>query len=376
MKIALIGTRGVPARYGGFETCAEELGKRLVERGHHITVYGRAGYYRNKPAEYLGMRPIYLPALNIKSLETLSNTLLALLHALTRDRFDILVIFNSANCPFLLLPKLFGRKFVLHTDGFEWMRGKWSALGKRYFRWADWAATRLAKHMISDSKEIQRYYKERYGKDTHYISYGADIRTSKDSSILKRYGLNHGDFFLQITRFEPENNPLLIVKAFEKVQTNKKLVLVGSARYPTDYSDAVFSVKNPRIKFLGSIYEREILDELLCHCFAYIHGNEVGGTNPALLEAMASGCFVISLDVPFNREVLEDAGIYFVKDAGDLADKLTLCLGNPPQMMQCREKALRIITERFDWNRVIDDYEKLFQETVAQRPTRTKAPQS
>lgn len=360
MRIALIGTRGVPARYGGFETCAEELGKRLVERGNHVSVYGRAGYYRDKPAEYLGMRLIYLPALNIKFLETLSNTLIALVHAVTWGRFDVLVVFNSANSPLLIIPRLFGQKIVLHTDGLEWMRGKWSALGKRYYRWAERIATRLAKEMIADSREIQTYYKERYGKDTRYISYGAELRTSKDPSILQRYGLQPGGFFLQITRFEPENNPLLTVKAFEKLKTDKKLVLVGGAKYPTGYSDEVSAAQDPRVKFLGFIYDRDILDELLCHCYVYIHGNEVGGTNPALLEAMASGCYVMARDVPFNREVLGDAGSYFNKDADDLAGGLQWTLDHPAELPDARQAARDIIHSNYDWGRIVEEYLSLF----------------
>jgi glycosyltransferase involved in cell wall biosynthesis len=361
MRIAFIGTRGVPARYGGFETCAEEIGKRLVKRGHGVTVYGRAGYYRNKPAEYLGMRPIYLPALNVRFLETLSNTLMALIHAAVWGRFDVLLVFNCANSPLLVIPKLFGRKSALHADGLEWMRGKWGGAGKRYFRWAEWIATKLAKDMIADSREIQKYYKERYGKNMQYISYGADLRTSKDPSILQRYGLQPGGYFLQITRFEPENNPLLTTQAFEKLHTDKRLVLVGGAKYPTDYSRSVIASKDPRLDFLGPIYDRNILDELLCNCHAYVHGNEVGGTNPALLEAMAAGCYVICRDVPFNREVLEDAGLYFQKDVGDLAEKMTWSLRNPPQTTAGREKARKIVRDRFDWNRAVGEYERLFQ---------------
>lgn len=359
MKIALIGTRGVPARYGGFETCAEEIGKRLAARGHEVWVYGRSAYYKERPRQYLGMRVRFLPAIPIKFVETLSNALLALLDAVWRP-FDILLVFNSANSPLLLIPKMFGKKVVLHADGLEWMRGKWGPFGKRYYRWAERVATRLAKEMIADSREIQRYYKERYGKDTRYISYGAEMRTSKDPSILRRYGLQPGEFFLQITRFEPENNPLLLVKAFEKLEADKKLVLVGGAKYPTSYSDEVFATKDPRVKFLGFIYDRDILDELLCHCCAYIHGNEVGGTNPALLEAMAAGCFVLARDIPFNREVLGEAGIYFKKDADDLADRMRWTLDHAAEIPAARQAARAAIRTRYDWGRVVDAYEKLF----------------
>jgi len=359
MRIAFIGTRGVPARYGGFETCAEEIGKRLAARGHEVWVYGRSAYYKERPKQYLGMRVRYLPAIPIKFVETLSNALLALLDAVWRP-FDVLLVFNSANSPLLLLPKLFGKKVVLHADGLEWMRGKWGPFGKRYYRWAERVATKSAKKMIADSRAIQKYYKERYGKDTCYISYGAEIRTSKAPSILRRYGLQPGGYFLQITRFEPENNPLLLVKAFEKLETDKKLVLVGGAKYPTSYSDEVYATKDPRVKFPGFIYARDILDELLCNCYAYIHGNEVGGTNPALLEAMAAGCFVMARDVPFNREVLGEAGAYFRKESDDLTDRMRWTLDHAAELPAARQAAREAIRSRYDWARVVDAYEQLF----------------
>jgi len=359
MKIAFIGTRGVPARYGGFETCAEEIGKRLAARGHEVTVYGRTAYYRERPAQYLGMRVRYLPAIPIKFVETLSNALLALLDAVWRP-FDVLLVFNSANSPLLLIPKLFGKKVVLHADGLEWMRGKWGPVGKRYYRWAERVATKLAGEMIADSKAIQRYYEGRYGKAAHYISYGAELRTGKDPSILGRHGLEAGGYFLQITRFEPENNSLLLVKAFAKLDSNKKLVLVGGAKYPTAYSDEIYAVKDPRVKFLGFIYDRKILDELLGHCHAYVHGNEVGGTNPALLEAMAAGCFILARAVPFNREVLGEAGLYFKKDEKDLAERLRWTLDHAVELPAFRQAAREEIKARYDWEQVVVDYEKLF----------------
>jgi len=305
------------------------------------------------------MRVRYLPAIPIKFVETLSNALLALLDAIWRP-FDVLLVFNSANSPLLILPKLFGKRFVLHADGLEWMRGKWGPMGKRYYRWAEKVATRLAPKMIADSKAIQRYYEGRYGKETHYISYGAEIRTSTDKAVLVRYGLEPGGYFLQITRFEPENNPLLLVRAFEKLDTDKKLVLVGGAKYPTAYSDEVYAVKDPRIKFLGFIYDRSILDELLCNCHAYIHGNEVGGTNPAILEAMAAGCFVVARAVPFNREVLGEAGRFFTKDVDDLAAQLRWTLDHAADLSAGRQAAQDIIRNRYDWETVVKEYLRLF----------------
>jgi len=400
MNIALIGTRGVPAQYGGFETCAEELGARLVERGHGVTVYCRKGYYsaedRRTRREYRGMALAYLPALKSRSLETLSHTLLSLFHCL-EQKFDRLLVFNCANSPLLTVPLVFRKRAALLLDGLEWKRGKWSRLGKAYYRISERVASKLPVALISDSEEIRRYYRERYGRETHYIPYGAQIQTSRESSLIRRLGLEPGEFFLQITRFEPENNPLLTVRAFKGLRTNKKLVLVGGVKYKTAYSDelefeagltgtpnagrcesatktedgsqfpskretenAAAAIAARDIFMPGFIYDQDLRRELLTNAFAYIHGNEVGGTNPALLEAMAAGGFVISRDVPYNREVLADAGIYFKKDEEDLRRKMDWALAREGELTPFREKARMIIREKYNWESVTDAYESLF----------------
>jgi glycosyltransferase involved in cell wall biosynthesis len=359
MKIALIGTRGIPAQYGGFETCAEELSKRLVKKGHEVWVYGRSGYYEQKLKEYLGVRLVYLPELKVKTLDTLSHTFLSLLHAISKN-YDIILVFNYANSPLLILPKFLGRDVILHVDGLEWRREKWKGFGKKYYKFAEWVSAKLPIDLIADSQSIRRYFKEIYGKSSYFIPYGADLQFSSQREILKQFSLEPQEYFLQITRFEPENNPLLSIEAFQRTDTNKCLVLVGGVQYKTEYSEKIFSIKDPRIKLLGFIYDEKILRELLCNCYAYIHGNEVGGTNPALLQAMASGCFVICRDVPYNREVLRDAGIYFKKDMDDLSVKLSWSLKNYNQIKEKGEQGRKIIKNDYIWNRVTDNYIGIF----------------
>ena len=360
MKIALIGTRGIPARYGGFETCAEELGRRLVQKGHEVWVYGRSGYYEKKRKEYEGVRLVYFPALKIKTLDTLSHTLLSLMHGLTK-KYDIILVFNYANSPLLMLPSCLGRNVILHMDGLEWSREKWKGWGRSYLRFAEWVSTRLPIDLISDSRSIKAYFEEKYGKNSHFIPYGADLQSSGDPQILEQFNLESREYFLQITRFEPENNPLLGIKAFQRLDTNKKMVLVGGVQYKTAYAEAIFAIQDPRVRLLGFIYDESILQELRCNCYAYIHGNEVGGTNPALLQAMAAGCFVISRDVPFNREVLQNAGIYFKKNVADLYDKMSWALHRPNETKSKGEKGKDIIRSSYSWESVVNEYEKLFE---------------
>ncbi|MGD2246621.1 MAG: DUF1972 domain-containing protein [Candidatus Aminicenantes bacterium] len=359
MKIAIIGTRGVPARYGGFETCAEELGKRLVCRGHEVFVYGHSNYYQEKPSEYVGMKPIYLRGLRLKAFETLSHTLSALLHAVRRP-YDIYFVFNCANSPLLVLPKALRKNVVLHVDGLEWKRAKWSALGRKYYRFAERLAAKLRVELVSDNGGIRDHYREKHNRETHCIPYGARLEFSQNSDLLAQFGLNPGEYFLQITRIEPENNPDLSVKAFSSLETDKKLVLVGDVKYKSSYASEVFSTQDKRIHFLGYLYDKNILRELRCNAFAYFHGNEVGGTNPALLEAMAAGRFVLARDVPFNREVLRDAGVYFQKDLEDVKAKMSWTLDNADKLKRLGEKARAIIRENYNWDAVVDAYETLF----------------
>jgi glycosyltransferase involved in cell wall biosynthesis len=360
MKIALIGSRGVPANYGGFETFIQELGRRLAQRGHEVTVYCRSGYYKTKRRFYQGMRLVYHREPKKKALETLLSTSQALLHSLGKG-YDIHFVVNTANSPLLFLPQILGKCVVLHLDGLEWQRIKWTAAGKRYFQFAEWLCTKLTATLISDSREIQKYYFRRYKRKTRFISYGAALQTSLDRSLLDRFSLKPGQYFLQITRFEPENNPLLSIQAFEDLETDKVLVLVGGARYKTDYTERMKEISGPRVRFLGYIYNEAVRRELLCNCYAYVHGNEVGGTNPALLEAMASGCFVVCRDVSFNREVLQEAGIYYRKSAEDLHKKLSWTIQAGTCLEEKRKKAKQIIKENYSWKTVVDAYESLFR---------------
>lgn len=361
MKIALIGTRGVPASYGGFETCVEEVGKRLVARGHEVTVYCRSGHYRKRQEEYLGMRLVHLPSIHHKTLDTLSHTTLSILHAVFRP-FDVLMVFNAANSPTLLLPRLLGKRIAINTDGLEWKRGKWGAMARRYYRFAEWFSTRLANRIVADSRGIADYYRDQYDTESSFIPYGAYIQESHRPDLLDSLGLTPGSYFLQITRFEPENNPLLTLRAFQGLETDKRLVLVGGVPFESGYDRQLRTEAGDQVLFPGFIYEPELLRELWCNCYAYVHGNEVGGTNPALLQAMANGCPVLAIDVPFSRDVLGEAGLYFAADADNLRERMMWALTHPQDLGTLRTQAVERILENYSWEKVTDDYERLFEE--------------
>ena len=361
LRIAMIGTRGVPANYGGFETCVEEIGKRLVKKGHSVTVYCRNSYYTHKKNEYLGMRLVHLPNLKKKTLDTMSHSFLSVCHALFCN-YDIYMVFNAANSFFLLPLRLAGKTIAINTDGLEWKRSKWGFAGKTYYKLAEKVSCLFANRLVSDSKGMRDYYKDKYGVDSTEIAYGAPVQLTDSSRLIGKMGLEPRKYFLQITRFEPENYPLLTIQAYKKLDTDKKLVLVGGNPYPNDYTRAMDQAANENVIFPGFIYDQEILKELWCNSFAYIHGNSVGGTNPALLQTMASGCFTIASDIYFNHDVLADCGIFFKTDVQSLAEKMQWALDNEHKLAAYRKNAQQRIQTHYTWDKIANQYEALFLE--------------
>lgn len=366
MKIALIGTRGVPANYGGFETFYEELGKRLVEKGHSVTVYCRDSYYPHKMDSYCGMQLVYLSNIQKKSFDTLSHTFLSMLHAI-RQPYDVLMVCNAANSPTLLLPKLLGKKIAINTDGLEWKRGKWGRLARSYYKLSERVSCLLADCVVADSRGIQEYYLQEYNAQTTFVPYGAYPSKSLKPELLNTLCLQPNEYFLQITRFEPENNPLLTIQAFKQLQTDKKLVVIGGVPYESDYLRQIKqeAAGHSNIILPGSIYDKDLLNEIWCNCFAYVHGNEVGGTNPALLQTMASGCFTIAIDVSFSRDVLDDSGVFFEKDMHSLANKMQWTLDNADILAAYKAKSVERIRQYYSWDSVADSYETMFFEMIS-----------
>ena len=366
LEIALIGTRGVPANYGGFETCVEEVGKRLAKRGHHVTVYCRKSYYAEDFDKYLGMERICLPNLESKSLDTFSHTFLSAWHSLFKD-FDIYMVFNAANSLFITPLKFFGKNIAINTDGLEWKRSKWGFWGKSFYKTSEKISCLISNRIITDCTGMKQYYLDEHKTDSTIIAYGAPIQSSKSPELLNRLGLEPEGYFLQITRFEPENHPLLTIKSFKRLSSNKKLVLVGGNTYPNDYTRLIEAESNNQVVLPGFIYDQNILRELWCNCFAYIHGNSVGGTNPALLQTMGSGCFTISIDIDFNRNVLGDCGIYYKNDENDLTEKMQWAILNEELLNEYKKNAQDRIRKKYSWDKIADQYEQLFYDLDEQK---------
>jgi glycosyltransferase involved in cell wall biosynthesis len=365
MKIAIIGTRGVPAMYGGFETCAEEISIGLIQMGHCVTVYCRNENSKGNPKDYKGVNLVYLPHLETKNLGTLSHSLLSFVHAVFQ-KYDLILAFNVGLAPICIIPKLFGIKIVLNVDGLEWKRKKWGILAKKYFQICEKISGFCVDEIVTDSKAIQQYYIDKYKTPSVYIAYGAHSEGKLNKKILDKYHLKEDEYFLIASRLEPENNADLIIEAFQKVKTNKKLVIAGGANYKSVYVDKLKSIKDPRIIFLGPVYEKGHIESLHLGCFAYIHGNEVGGTNPALLKAMGYGNTILTLDAIYNKEVAQDGALYFNKNIESIKSKIELIISDNHIRKSIANKGYRIAKKSFDWRIVIMRYERLFK-IVAQK---------
>ncbi len=368
MHISLIGTRGVPARYGGFETCVEEVGRRLAAMGEHVTVYCRVpnGESTVQQAEYLGMRLVHLPAMRRKALETLSHTALSVGHAVAR-RCDVAFVFNAANAPLLPVLRVAKIPVVTHVDGLEWQRAKWSGAGQRYYQRAEALAVRWSDALIADAKGISDYYLERFGVDTTYIPYGAPKLTGVGADRLAELDLSAAGYHLVVARMEPENHVDLAVDGYRRSAATRPLIVVGSAPYAQAYTDRVHSLagRDPRIRFLGGVWDQELLDQLYANALTYIHGHSVGGTNPSLLRAMGAGTATSAYDVNFNREVLGEGGSYFA-DAAELAALCDAAEADESATL-ARGAALLDTLDRYDWDVVARDYRALAARVLARR---------
>ena len=355
MRFAIVGTRGIPARYGGFETFAEELSTRLVERGHQVTVYCRE---RHSEPSYRGVRLQYLPTIRHKYFDTIAHTCLSTMHLLG-SRYDALLYCNAANAVFTWMPRVLGMPVALNVDGLERHRKKWNSLAKIWYRLSEWLATWMPNAVVTDAQAIAQYYHEKYQRDSVMIPYGAELGPVATDDMLRKLGLQPKKYFLYVSRMEPENNGLLVRESFERVSTDLKLALIGDAPYAADYIAQVRDTRDPRIVIPGAIYGQGYR-ELGSHCFAYIHATEVGGTHPALIEAMGRGALTLYLDTPENAEVAGGAGLPFTHD--DLTQVMERVLASSEEERESwRARRTERVRSRYSWDAVTDTYEKLLK---------------
>jgi glycosyltransferase involved in cell wall biosynthesis len=358
MRIAILGTRGVPANYGGFETFAEHLSTRLVARGHEVTVYCRAHYVSPRQIEFQGVRLKVLPTIRHKYFDTIVHTFLSALHAVP-SRYDAALICNAANAPFASILRVAGIPVALNVDGLEHKRKKWNWIARKYYLMAERLATILPTETVTDAKVIQEYYLARHRAVSTMIAYGAEVERRPDP-LVRRWRVEPNRYVLYVSRLEPENNAHLVIEAFKRVRTAHKLLIVGDAPYAREYINDLKARarRDKRIVFTGFVFGRDYR-ALQQNAYCYIHATEVGGTHPALLEAMGFGNCVLTLAAPENIEAIGDAGIAY-SDETDLADKLQRVLRDGSLVQSYRHRAQARVQDAYDWDYVVDQYEDLF----------------
>lgn len=359
MRIVILGTRGIPASYGGFETFAEHLATRLVARGHEVTVYGRAHYVSPRQLEYHGVRLKVLPTIRHKYFDTVVHSFLSAVHAVS-SRYDAALICNAANAPFAPILRFTGTPVAINVDGLEHKRKKWGWLGRRYYLAAERLSTILPNVMVTDAQVIQDYYLARYNTPSTMIAYGSEVERRPDRAAVRRWRAEPNRYVLYVSRLEPENNAHLVIEAFKKVRTAYRLLIVGDAPYAHDYiTDLKARARgDKRIVFTGFVFGQDYR-ALQQNAYCYVHATEVGGTHPALLEAMGYGNCVLTLATPENIEAVGDAGIPYA-DEFDLAEKLQRVLRDGSLVQSYRNRAQVRVQRYYDWDRVVDQYENLF----------------
>jgi glycosyltransferase involved in cell wall biosynthesis len=367
LSVALIGSRGIPGRYGGYETLMEELSLRLVARGFRVTVYCRSHSTPPGLKRWRGVDLVVLPTLRTKYLDTPVHTLLSCAHAASAG-YDAALVVNSANALFVPLLRVSGTPAALNVDGIEKRRAKWGAFGRAVYAFSERLACVLPDALVTDAEVIRRHYLERYGAESVPIAYGVDPRPPAETGVLDRLGIAPRRYFLYVSRFEPENNPHRVAEAYRQAGGDLPLVMVGGAPYADRFIASFTRGADPRILFPGPIYG-DGYRELLSHSLAYVHATEVGGTHPALVEAMGYGNCVLVNDTPENREVAGGVGLYFrAGEPASLAELLDRVRLHPERARARGRAAARRAALLFSWERVADQYAALLRKLAGRSP--------
>ena len=372
MRIAMLGGRGVPAHYSGSETCVEEVGARLAQRGHEVVVYCRRHNSQTDAKTYKGMRRVVLPSLNTKHFDTPSHTLIALLHNFATRPADVLHFHGVGNSLFLPWLKVMPGKTVVTVDGPDWERPKWGRLARRVLKTSARLAIGLADAIITDSLVSQRYCRDHFGKKTEYIPYGAHVIEVEACDALAAYGLDRRGYILFVGRLVPDKGVHLLIEAFEGLQADLNLVIVGDSPIFPDYVRRLKSTRDPRVKFLGFVFG-EPYRQLCAHAYAYAQPSLVEGTSPALLAAMGAGNCVVVNSIPENLETIGDAGLAYARnDPVDLRRVLRALIDDPGMVDCYRARAQQRVNDVDNWDTIALNHERLYQALLAGK---VRAPQ-
>lgn len=367
MRIAMIGLKALPPRYGGFETAADEIGRRLVKLGHEVIVYNRSGVSVHRGADYEGIRLINLPTIQSKNLSAIVHSLLSSLHVVLK-RPDVVHYFITGTTLFAPIPQLFGAKVVCSVDGTDWQRKKWGRLASWYLRFSERLACWFCDGLVSDSREVQAYYHARYRAQSSFIPYG--MRESGENGVeaLDRLGLKPRQYMLFVGRLVPENNVHVLIRAFEYVNTDMKLAIVGDDPWGHEYVRSLKATHDSRIIFAGGLYGRGY-EQLQKNAYLFVLPDEVGGTHPSLVEAMGFGNCVVVNDTPSNLEVIGDSGFSYAGTGGSrtLRERLQFLADHPEIVAEYRKKAASRAQSCYRWDDVVRRHLELYESVRGKR---------
>jgi len=367
-RVAILGHRGIPNNYGGFEILAEELSEKLVALNCAVTVYCRKNYFKDSPKEHKGATLVYLPTIAQKFLDTPFHTLLSVGHVFLKNTAELVIMVNVGNAPFALLARLLGKKVILNVDGLDWNRQKWSKFVRCYLKICSKLVKFAANEVITDASSVKEFYEKTLGVKSHLIAYGTDIETNNaaNEEILRQYHLEYKKYFFYVARFEPENNPLLVVRAYVLSGSKYPLVMIGDNRYNREYVAEVKRAANDKVIFLGYVFG-SAYKQLLQGSLACIRAAEVGGISPAVIEAMGRNVCVIANDKPENREPLGDTGIFYQLTKERLAQAIKNIADNPKQALELGRQAGQRTMVVYSWDSVGYEYFKLIGKVLNQK---------
>lgn len=361
-RIAFLGSRGVPARYSGFEVVVEELGSRLVSEGYEVTVYNRYPRYVSSEKSLKGMRIITLPTIPTKILDTIVHTTLSAVDAIFRS-YDLIYLCGVGNSILAGFLRRFGLKVVINVDGADFRRAKWGTGGRQWLRLSEYWATQLGHRIVADNREIVTRYEREYGVTPDYISYGCQFRTTPvECGELERWGLEREGYFLHVSRLTPENEADLLLAAWRHYRGARKLVITGSQNYEHAYYRRLLSLADDRVIFTGARFGDAYV-ELSQNALAFVMPAAIEATRLVLLDQMAMGKAIVFKESPATREVLGDAAEPFstTDSVASLAGRLEYLSANPSRCRELGTLALARATEKFSWDAVLAKYRELFE---------------
>ncbi len=356
LKIAIIGSRGYPYVYSGYETLVKELSERLVDSGNEVTVYCHRKLFEKRPQKLNGVNLVYAPSINSKIFSQFYNSFFSFIHVCF-SKTDVVLVVNSANGPFGLFTIIFGKKTCINVDGLEWLRPKWKGLGSIYFRIASKLSTIFFDKIITDSKEMNRVYNREFKRNSSVIAYGPTMVETTSLDVLNKFNLKKNEYYLIVGRLIPDNNSKQIIDGFLKSKSNKKIVIVGDVPYNDYYADDVKKKSSNKVLFTGYIRDKLDLSALYTNCFGYVHGHQYGGTNPTMINALYLNCQVLALDTAFNREMLENKeSILFNKKS--ITNKFNEF---EERYIEFTEKSINYkMPKKYDWDFIKNQYIDVF----------------